>query len=176
MHDPEMDTLDAIRSRRDVREYADRPIDPQHLRMILEAGRRAPSSSNWQPWDFVVVTDRETLGQLADVQRGARHVASSAVTIALVAPVPMDGVQRDRVQYDLGQATMSIMLAAADLGIGSAHAAVSDPGPVHTILGLPADRFCGYLIPLGYPADRRLAPITRPNRRPLDEVVHCQGW
>jgi nitroreductase len=175
-HDCIVETWDAVRSRRDVREYAERPVDAQHLQRILEAGRRAPSSSNWQPWDFIVVTDRDALRELADVRRGARHVASSAVTIALVAPVPLDGVQRERVQYDLGQATMSIMLAAADLGIGSAHAAVTDAGPVHTMLGLPADRFCPYLIALGYPASRPLAPITRPKRRPFDDVVHRERW
>jgi nitroreductase len=171
-----METWDAIRSRRDVREYADRPIDPQHLERILDAGRRAPSSNNWQPWDFVVIDDSGELQALASGSRSARHTAISAVTIALVAPVPLDGVQRERVQYDLGQATMSIMLAAADLGIGSAHVAVTDQDLVHSILGLPADRFCGYLIALGYPRARSLAPIRRPRRRPLEEVVHRERW
>ena len=53
-----MDTWDAITSRRDVREFQDRPLADDELDRILEAGRRAPSSRNWQPWDFVVVTDR----------------------------------------------------------------------------------------------------------------------
>ena len=171
-----METWDAIRSRRDIREYTDRPVDPQHLQRILDAGRRAPSSNNWQPWDFVVIADNEELKSLSKGLHGGRHVATSAVTIALVAPVPLDGVQRERVQYDLGQATMAIMLAATDLGIGSAHAAVTDQNLVHSILGLPADRFCAYLIPLGYPRHRPLAPITRPRRRPLDDVVHRERW
>jgi nitroreductase len=47
---------------------------------------------------------------------------------------------------------------------------------VHSILGLPADRFCGYLIALGYPRTRSLAPIRRPRRRPLEEVVHRERW
>ena len=121
-----METWDAIRSRRNVREYTDEPVARDRLDQILEAGRRSPSSRNWQPWDFVVVTDRQQLTELSKVWRGAGHVARSAATIALVAPVPEDERQRDWVQYDLGQATMSIMLAAADLGIGSGHAAVTD--------------------------------------------------
>src|ERR1039458_3513993 len=77
---------DAIRARRNVRTYADRPVDPAHLDLILEAGRRSPSSQNWQRWDFVLVTDRERLGELATVWRGAGHVATSAATVALIAP------------------------------------------------------------------------------------------
>ena len=72
-----METWDAIRSRRDVRQFEDRPIPRDDLELILEAGRRAPSSSNQQRWDFVVVTDRGQLRELSRVWRGAQHVASS---------------------------------------------------------------------------------------------------
>ena len=72
-----MQTWDAITSRRNVRSFADRPIPAADLDRILEAGRRAPSSQNWQPWDFIVVTDRQQLNELAKVWRGAGHVARS---------------------------------------------------------------------------------------------------
>jgi nitroreductase len=171
-----METWDAIRSRRNVRSYAEEAIAPQDLDRILEAGRRTPSAGNQQAWDFVVCTDRDQLAQLARVWRSAGHVARSAATIALVAPVTEEGRPRDLVQYDLGQATMSIMLAAADLGIGSAHAAVSDQALARRLLGFPEDRFCAWLITLGVPADRPLRPVQRPNRRPFDEVVHRGHW
>jgi nitroreductase len=77
-----METWDAITARRNVREFEDRPLPREHLERILEAGRRAPSSRNWQPWDFILVTDREHLRELAKVWRGAGHVANSAATIA----------------------------------------------------------------------------------------------
>jgi nitroreductase len=80
------------------------------------------------------------------------------------------------IQYDLGQATMSIMLAADDLGIGSAHAAVTEQDLAQRILGFPDDRFCAVLISLGYPADRPLKPIKRPTRRPFEDVVHRDSW
>ncbi|HLH82822.1 MAG TPA: nitroreductase family protein [Trebonia sp.] len=171
-----MQTWEAIRSRRDVRSFADRPIADDHLDEILESGRRSPSSQNWQPWDFILVRQRERLRQLARVWRGAGHVAHSAATIALIAPVPKDDRQQARLQYDLGQVTMSIMLAAASLGIGSGHSAVSDQDMARELLGFPADRFCAYLIPLGYPADRPLTLIRHPDRRPFDEVVHRERW
>jgi len=172
----EVETWDAIRSRRNVRSYGGQAIAPEDLDRILEAGRRAPSAGNQQAWDFVVCTDREQLVQLARVWRSAGHVARSAATIALVAPLSDDARARDLVQYDLGQATMSIMLAAADLGIGSAHAAVSDQALARRLLGFPEDRFCAWLITLGVPADRPLRPVQRPNRRPFDEVVHRGRW
>ncbi|MGH3478752.1 MAG: nitroreductase family protein, partial [Nocardioidaceae bacterium] len=65
-----METWDAIRARRNVRSFENRAIPDQDLDRILEAGRRSASSANWQPWDFVVVTDRDQLTELATVWRG----------------------------------------------------------------------------------------------------------
>jgi nitroreductase len=171
-----METLDAIHSRRNVRSYTDEPIEPAQLDQILEAGRRTPSARNWQPWDFVVVTDRAQLARLAKVWVGAGHVAGSAATVALIAPQPESERDQTLSQYDLGQATMSIMIAAADLGIGSGHSAVGDQELARELLGFPEDRFCAYLIALGHPADRPLAPLRRINRRPFEEVVHRGTW
>ena len=171
-----METWDAIRSRRNVRSYTERAIAPQDLDRILEAARRAPSAGNQQAWDAVVCTDRKQLTQLARVGQAAGHVANSVATIALVAPKSDDPQGRDLVQFDLGQATMSIMLAAADLGIGSAHAGVHDQELARRLLGFPEDRFCAVLITLGSPADRPLRPIQRPNRRPFNDVVHRGHW
>jgi nitroreductase len=170
-----METWDAIRSRRDVRAFEDRPLGDGDLDRILEAGRRSPSSRNWQPWDFVVVTDRDLLVELAKVWQGAGHVASSAATVALIAPVVED--DRRQIEYfDLGQAARSMMVAAADLGIGSGHSAVGDQELARRLLGFPEDRFCAHLIPLGYPADRPLLPLRKPARRPFGEVVHRGRW
>lgn len=171
-----METWDAIRSRRNVRAYTDQPIARSELEQVLEAGRRAPSSINWQPWNFVVVTDRDQLVELAKCWQGAGHVAHSTATIALVAAKPEDATHRDWMQYDFGQATANMMLTAADLGVASGHAAVVDQDQAQRVLGFPDGYFCAYLIALGYPADRPLRPIVRPNRRPFDEVVHWGQW
>ena len=172
-----MQTWDAIRARRNVRQYTGQPIAREDLERICEAGRRAPSAGNGQPWDFVVVTDRAQLIELAKVwEPGGRHIAQSAATIALVAREPEDERQRGLMLYDFGQATAYMMLAAADLGIGSGHSAVADQQQAQRVLGFPAGYLAVYLIGLGYPADRPLRPLTRPNRRPFDEVVHWNRW
>jgi nitroreductase len=171
-----METWDAIRARRNVRQYTDQPISRDDLAKILDAGRRAPSASNWQPWNFVVVTDRDQLAELAKVWQAAGHVARSAATIAIVAKEPEDSRQRNLLEYDLGQATANIMLEAVDLGIGSGHSAVSDQEQARRVLGTPNGYFCAYLIALGYPVDRPLRPLARPDRRPLDEVAHWDRW
>lgn len=171
-----METWDAIRSRRNVRSYEDRPLDEADLNRILESGRRTPSSRNQQRWDCVVVTDGQRLERLSRVWRGAGHVADSAATIALIAPDEDSGSERESIQYDLGQLTMSIMLAATDLGVGTGHSAVQDQDLAREILEFPEDHFCAWLIGLGYPADRPLEPIESPKRRPFDSVVHEETW
>jgi nitroreductase len=171
-----VETWDAIRARRNVREFDDRPIPEEHLERILDAGRRTPSSRNWQPWDFVLVTDRAELAQLAKVWRYADHVARAPAAVAQVGPVVEDESERHWLWFDHGQAAMSITIAAADLGIGSSHAAVADQDLARRLLGYPPEHFTLALLSLGYPRDRPLRPIRRPNRRPLDEVVHRGRW
>jgi nitroreductase len=169
-----MQTWEAITSRRNVRSFADRPIPAADLDQILEAGRRSPSSQNWQPWDFILVTDRDKLRELAGVWRGAGHVAGAAAAIVVIGPAADN--EFHRAQLDLGQASMAMILAAADLGIGSCHAGVADVQLARRLLGFPQDRDWAFLISLGYPADRPLTPIKNPRRRPFGEVVHRDRW
>lgn len=171
-----METWKALLARRNVRSYAQEPIPPDDLRLILEAGRRTPSSRNEQRWDFIVCTDRGRLQELSGVWAGASFVATSAATVALVAPLAEDVLDRDSIQYDLGQVTMSMMLAAADRGIGSSHAYIADQQLARDLLGHPAEMFCAWLIAFGYPADRPLRPVIKPNRRGYEDVVHLERW
>ncbi len=171
-----METWDAIRARRNVRSYAPIPIPDADLDRVLEAGWRAPSASNRQHWDFVVTTDRGQLEELSTVWQGAKHLAGAAAGIVLVLPEPENERFLAVDEYDLGQATYAMMIAAADLGIGSGHSSIGDQDALRRILGVPAEYHGGYMLGLGYPADRPLAPIERLNRRPFDEVVHRGHW
>jgi len=171
-----METWDAIRARRNVRTYSQEPVTAADLDRIAEAGWRAPSASNRQHWNFIIVTDRDQLQALSTVWQGARHIAGAAAAIALVLPQPADDRTKVVDQYDLGQATYAIMLAAADLGVGTGHSSVGDQEKAREILGVPGDHDVAYMIGVGYPADRPLKPIVKPNRLPFDEVVRHGHW
>ncbi len=171
-----METWEAIRARRNVRTYQDRLIAAGDLDRILEAGWRSPSASNRQPWDFVLVTDRSQLQELTTVWMGARHLAGAAAAVVMTLRQPEEERYLAIDQNDLGQATMAMMLAAADLGVGSGHSAIGDQDACRRILGIPEDRICAYMLALGYPAARALKPIAHPDRRPFDEVVHRGRW
>jgi len=171
-----METWDAIRARRNVRSYALDPVPDADLDRIAEAGWRAPSARNDQHWDFVIVTNPEQLEALSTVWRGAGHIASAAAAIALIVPEPPDERTKLIDQYDLGQATMAMTIAATDLGIGTGHSSVGDQQKARAILGAPAGHLVSYLLGIGYPADRPLKPILKPNRRPFAEVVRRGRW
>ena len=171
-----MEAWDAIRARRNVRSYLPQPVPDSDLERIAEAAWRAPSASNRQHWDFVIVTDRDQLQELSTVWQGARHIASAAAAIALVVPEPPDERTKLIDQYDLGQATTAMTIAATDLGIGTGHSSVGDQEKARAILGVPDDHNVSFLLGIGYPAGRPLKPIVKPNRRPFPEVVHRGRW
>ena len=171
-----MDTWDAYRSRRNIRDYADRPIDDHVLDRILDAGRRAPSAFNSQPWDFVVVTGHPALDDLATVWQGARHIARSAATVAVITPIEPDPDKSRWAEFDLGQAIMAMAVIAADQGVASAHALIGDQDRLRQLLGVPDTHRGAYLLALGYPASGTLTPLDHLDRRPLGEVVHRGRW
>ncbi|SRR5579875_220139 len=171
-----METWDAIRARRNVRAFSERPIAEGDLQRILEAGWRAPSANNRQARDFVVSTERAQLLELAKAWEYAGHVATSAATVTVVLPASEGTSLHDYDLYDAGQATILMMLAAADLGIGSGHASIGDKALVRRALGLPQERDPVYFVAFGYPAGRPLRPVEHPNRRPFHEVVHMGRW
>ncbi len=171
-----METWDAIRARRNVRSYTPAPVPDDLLARIAEAGWRAPSASNRQHWDFIIVTNREQLVELATVWQGAAHIARAAAAIVLVVPEPADERTRLIDQYDLGQATFAMMVVAADLGIGTGHSSVGDQAKARAIVGVPDTHIMSFMLGVGYPADRPLRPIAQPARRPIEEVVHHGHW
>jgi nitroreductase len=171
-----MDAWDALWARRNVRDFTDQALGRADLEQIAEAGRRAPSSKNGQPWDLVIVTERARLVALSRVWRAAGPVAEAAAAIVIVAPVGDDPRGGTVLHFDLGQQASSMTVAATALGIGSGIVYVDDKGLAAEILALPDDRFAALILTLGYPADRPLKPISRPDRRPFDDVVHWESW
>jgi nitroreductase len=173
-----VDTLAAIRTKRMVRRFADRPIEPEHVQAILDAGRHAGSSKNSQRWDFIVVEDRQQLEALSKIGPYGGHIAGAAVAVALVTPDPRGPKGSLSVTWDLGAAAENMMLAAWALGIGSCPATVYEPDLARELLGYPAEMACSYVLSFGYPADPE--DLSRPpkagGRRPLEELVHRGRW
>lgn len=173
-----MDVLDAIHRLRVVRRFADRPLDPAALATILDAGRRASSSKNRQRRDFIVVTERARLLELARVGPYAGHVGGAAAAVALVTPDQHGPDANLSIPWDIGLAAQSMILAAWSLGIGSCPATVYDADLARRLLGYPAEFACQHVLSFGYPADP--ADLTRPlragGRRPLTEIVHEDRW
>jgi nitroreductase len=173
-----MDTWQAIDTTRAIRKFQDRPLEPDHLRRILDAGRRSGSSKNQQNWDFIVCTDRGHLGELAAVGPFAAHLAGAAAAIALVVPDPATHDAPYSVMWDLGRAAQNMVLAAWELGIGSVPATVYRQDLVRELLGFPADRWCEFLLSFGYPENPEALtwPKRAGGRKPLEAIVHKERW
>jgi len=173
-----MPVWEAVSTKRMVREFADRPLDPDHIVRILNAGRRAGSSKNLQRWEFIVCRDREHLRELAAIGPWADHLAGAAVAIALVTPISQTADDPPSVMFDLGQAAANMMLVAWELGIGSVPATAYEHDLARRLLGYPEGHHCEYLLSFGYPADP--AVLTSPNRaggrRALADIVHEERW
>lgn len=165
-----MDVDTAIRTKRAVRSFTDRPITEHELEAILEAGRRSQSSKNSQPWTFIVVRDRDRLRALSECGKYAGHLAGAAVAVAMVGNVARD-------EFDLGQAAAYMQLAAQARGIGSCIATLWEPDRARAILGVPADRHLRYALSFGWPTPEEAARPPRSGaRRPLEELVRQERW
>jgi len=169
-----MDTLDAIRTKRAVRVFQDRPLPDEVLAAILNAGRRAQSSKNSQPWHFVVVRQRATLEALSKLGTFAGHLAGAALAVVIVTPDP---AQRWSIMFDAGQSAAYMQLAAWDLGVGSCPATIYEPEQAEALMGVPAEWHIRAALSFGYPAEpaTSLPPKLAGRRRP-EEVVHYEKW
>ncbi|MFI5272386.1 MAG: nitroreductase family protein [Ktedonobacterales bacterium] len=170
-----MDVLEAMGTFRAIRGFRPEALPEQAVTTILNAGRRAQSSKNTQPWQFVAVTERETLQRLATTGDFAGHLAGAALGMALVGP--RDDERMTWVMFDLGQVTAYMQLAAWALGIGSCIASVYRPDEAAAVLGIPPEYTCPLALSFGYPQPQeRERPLRQGGRRPLDEVVHHERW
>ena len=169
---------DAIKSNRAVRQFAERPVPPEDMVRILNAGRLSGSAKNRQPWTFVVVSARETLRALAACGPWCGHAAGAAFAVVLV----VDDLRTPptlTTPFDLGRASQNMILAAWELGIGSCMGTIYEPEVARQALGIPAGKDVPWLISLGYPHpddDPRTRPPRAGGRRSLDEVVRWERW
>jgi nitroreductase len=169
-----MNTYECIKAKRDVREFSERPIPEEVLHVIVNAGRLAGSSKNTQPWTFIVIRDRETLGQLSQTGTWAGHLAGAAAAVAIV-NVPS---VRWQVMFDVGRAAQNMMLAAWEAGVASVPAAIYEEAAAKDILGVPGELELHVALSFGYPAET--VDLSRPPRAAgrlgFEEVVHWERW
>jgi nitroreductase len=171
-----MDVAEAIRSKRAVRQYREQPLPDDIVRAILDAGRRAQSSMNDQPWDFVAIRDRAQLAALGATSRNVAHIARSALSVAIVTPPPERQLS---ILFDAGQAAACMQLAAWERGVVSCLATIHGLDDARRILGLPADKHLHIAIAFGCPlaaADATPRAGRRGGRRAFADVVHWDRW
>jgi nitroreductase len=162
-----MNAYDAIRTKRDTRAYADRPVPEATLRRILNAGRMAGSSKNTQPCRYIVLRDQQRLAEVAACGHFATHVPQAPLAIAVVLPETGG-------PFDAGRAAQNMMVAAWSEGVSSCPVSLHDADCAATTLGLPAGHRVAILLAFGYPepgAKHGGAP-----RLPLAELVHEERW
>lgn len=170
-----MNVSEAIRLKRAIRIFTDQPLPDTSILAILNAGRRAQSSKNTQPWNFIAITDKITLKALSECGRFGSHLAGAVLGVAIIHPDPGEKFQ---LMFDIGQTAAYMQLAAWELGIGSCLASIYEPDKARELLGFPHDMFLRIAISFGYPQDADL--LTRKSqkggRRPLDEIIHWNKW
>lgn len=146
-----MDVFDCIVSRPAVRNFCPDPIPADVVRKILQAGRQAHSQRNRQPWRFVVVQRRETLGQIGALASSGPYIANAPLAIALV----IEGAKNPYI--DATRAAECLMLAAWGEGVGSCWVGGLDRPKIKALLGIPEEAELITVIPFGYPTDEEKA-------------------
>jgi nitroreductase len=162
-----MSVAEAIRRKRAVRAYTTESVPEPIIDAILNAGRRAQSSKNSQPWIFILVSDRAQLQRLSTAGTYAAHLANAAFAVVLVAVAGTE--------FDLGQAAAYMQLAATAAGVGSCITTLHDVTAAHTILGVPDELTCRFSIAFGYPAELPTA-LRVGGRKPFDQVVRRERY
>ena len=170
------DRIAFLRGLRAVRQFRPDPIPQEVVDDIFEVARWSGSAGNRQPWEFVVIRDRQTLRTLAAVEGYAGHLAGAALGIVLV----MAGERAEQEIYDEGRLCERIMLAAAAYKVGSSIGWFVGSGveAVKEILGVPSERRVRTTLSLGYPDEEAQRTRVRRGqaRKPLAELVHEERY
>jgi nitroreductase len=164
-----MKALEALRTRRSVRRYQDRPVAPEVLEQIVDAGRLAATARNGQPWEFVVLTDHDLKAQVAAATDHGKFIADGPAAIAVFC-------QESKYYLEDGAAaTQNILVAAHSLGLGACWIAgdKKEYAPaIGKLLGAPQQMRLVSLVALGYPQDQ----LPEKEKRPLSAVLHWEHF
>jgi len=163
-----MQVFDAVRTVLAVRHYQDKPVPPEVVRRIVEAGRLTASSMNGQPWHFIVVEERDTLRQLGALARTGPYIAQAALAIVVAIEKTPYAVS------DASRAIQSMILTAWSEGVGSNWVGFLGMNEARSLLGIPDEMEVLAILPFGYPA-RAIGRGVK-QRKPFSEVVHLSRF
>jgi len=170
------DHISFLRGLRAVRSFRPDPVPQEVVDDLQDVVRWSGSAGNRQPWEIVVVRDRDTLRSLASVEGYADHLAEASLGIVLV----MAGERPQQETYDEGRLAERIMLAAHAHGVGSSVGWIVGSGrdAARELLGIPQEKMVRTAISLGYPDEgaRRSRSSRGQARKPLDEIVHAERY
>ncbi len=182
-----MDFSELVQARRSVRTFSDEEVKDETIDKIIECARLAPSWKNWQCWHFVVIRDKNKIGELVDsgaVLGNTWLKKAPALIIACGDPAKSGDI--NGIMYftvDVAIAMQHIILAATEANLGTCWIGVLDEAKLKSLVGLPANIRIVALTPLGYPADgmsvrERLSRFTvgSKRRKPRGEILHYESW
>jgi nitroreductase len=170
-----MQVSKAVKTKYAVRDFKSEPVSDEVVLNILNAGRRSQSSKNRQPWDFVMVRNKETLAALSKTGDFAGHLAGADFAVCIVGDGAVTPGREGWLGFDFGQAAAYMQLAAWEQGVGSCIASIYHPDQAAEILKLPAGKSCWVALSFGYPAEHS-KPAKMGGRKPMDEIVHWEQW
>lgn len=166
-----MDTLQLLKSRRSIRKYKDKEVEKEKILTCLEAARWAPSASNKQPWEFLIVQDKKTRKKLADIHPYAKFVEESPVVFV---PLTNPEIHSKYHMSDTALTIMHFMIQAHAEGLGTCWAGVINTEiepKIKELLGIPDHLHVLALVALGYPDQKRTS-----NRKELSELIHWEKY
>jgi nitroreductase len=169
-----MKFIEIARKRYSVRAYKPQPVEDEKLQQVLEAARLAPTAANRQPFQLIVIHTKgreEELSQIYD----APWFVQAPIVICACGISSQSWTRRNGKDYcdvDVTIAMDHLILAAADLGLGTCWVGAFNPDITRQVLGLPDDVEPIVFTPLGYPADRP----GHKSRKSLDDLVRYEHW
>jgi nitroreductase len=169
-----MDTMTAILTRRSIRKFLDKIIPDDAIETILKAAMYAPSAGNQQPWEFVVIEDRDTLSKITEVHPHSKMLLEAPVAILICGNLSRVKHEGFWVQ-DCSAAAQNLLLAAHSLGLGSVWLGVYPRGDrvegMKKLLELPENVWPLAIIALGYPGEKKEQPDRFDGSR-----IHFNKW
>lgn len=174
-----MDCLEALKTRRSVRKFRPDPVLESDLQEILNAGRLAPTAGNFQPWEFIVTSDKDIIAELREATYERQEMLATSPTVVVVCADPKRSEhygERGMTYFcliDAANATDYMLLAAHALGYGGCWVGGFSEKKVRKVLGIPDNIRVVSIMPLGKPAE---GEPWDPPKRQLEEIVHRDKW